>query len=227
MSLLPGTVPAEEVFMNQESRRGPALARSRLPRTSARPTRSLLQAVLGLALLSIVSSHARAHRVDVTAHAEGETIVGRAEYAGGQPVAEADVVVRDPTGQIIARAKTDTEGRFRFPAAGARDHLIVVDAGAGHAGRAVVEAAVLSSEGVSATGPSTQPSSPDESPHRHETIQEQLHLVRQQLTQLQQQLDARERQTRFRDVLGGIGYILGVTGVLFYFLGARRNRRES
>ena len=39
---------------------------------------------------------------------------------------------------------------------------------------------------------------------------------------LAEQLDRLEDTIRLRDVFGGIGYILGITGIMFYFLGRRK-----
>jgi len=51
-----------------------------------------------------------------------------------------------------------------------------------------------------------------------------IESLQAQIGQLRQQLDEYEKTVRLRDVLGGIGYILGLAGVAFYFLGVRRNQ---
>jgi len=47
-------------------------------------------------------------------------------------------------------------------------------------------------------------------------------IVARHVNPLRRQIEQYEEKTRWRDVLGGIGYILGLTGAAFYFLGARR-----
>jgi nickel transport protein len=47
-----------------------------------------------------------------------------------------------------------------------------------------------------------------------------------QIRGLREQMEGYEEKTRFRDVLGGIGYIVGVAGIAFYFLGRRQQRRQ-
>jgi nickel transport protein len=47
-----------------------------------------------------------------------------------------------------------------------------------------------------------------------------------QIRGLREQIEGYEEQVRFRDVLGGIGYIFGVAGIAFYFLGRRQQRRQ-
>jgi nickel transport protein len=45
--------------------------------------------------------------------------------------------------------------------------------------------------------------------------------VDRQVVPLRRQLDRFENTLRVRDVLGGIGYIFGIMGLLFFFLGRR------
>ena len=47
-----------------------------------------------------------------------------------------------------------------------------------------------------------------------------------QIRGLREQIEGYQEQVRFRDVLGGIGYIFGVAGIAFYFLGRRQQRRQ-
>lgn len=54
-----------------------------------------------------------------------------------------------------------------------------------------------------------------------------LEALEKQIVQLRRDLAARDDSTRFRDVLGGIGYILGLMGLAFYFLGTRRKAESS
>jgi nickel transport protein len=54
-----------------------------------------------------------------------------------------------------------------------------------------------------------------------------LEAVHAQLVELRKQLNQHEQSLRLRDILGGIGYIVGIAGVAFYFLGIRRKRLKS
>jgi len=44
---------------------------------------------------------------------------------------------------------------------------------------------------------------------------------------LARELKEFKEEVRFRDVLGGIGYIVGLAGLAFYFLGVRRRDRDK
>jgi len=58
-----------------------------------------------------------------------------------------------------------------------------------------------------------------------------IEALQAQVGALRRELNDYEQTVRLRDVLGGIGYILGLAGVAFYFLGIRRkqqfHRRED
>ena len=60
-----------------------------------------------------------------------------------------------------------------------------------------------------------------------ESLDTRVEALTRQIVQLRKQLDDYEQKTRWRDVLGGIGYILGLMGVAFYFLGVRRKEKRS
>jgi nickel transport protein len=49
--------------------------------------------------------------------------------------------------------------------------------------------------------------------------------VARRLRPLQRELTDFKESARFHDILGGIGYIVGIAGISFYFLGVRRKER--
>ncbi|MGQ9503911.1 MAG: hypothetical protein ACUVQR_03285 [Thermogutta sp.] len=54
------------------------------------------------------------------------------------------------------------------------------------------------------------------------TISQEITMLRTQIVQLREDLQRLRNTTGFRDILGGIGYILGLTGIAFYVLGKKR-----
>ena len=46
--------------------------------------------------------------------------------------------------------------------------------------------------------------------------------LHEQIEQLEAKLIAHDERARVTDIVGGIGYIVGITGVAYYYLGARR-----
>jgi nickel transport protein len=159
--------------------------------------------ILGILLLS--PSPAWAHKLNLFAHVEGATIQGKAYFSGGTAAQGVKVVAFDPAGKELGQTTTDTEGKFTMKPGGRCDHRLVVRTDDGHAAEFTVPAAELpEGDAVRAN--------------------DNIDALTQQVVRLREDLNEYEQRLRFRDVLGGIGYIVGVSGVAFYFLGARRNR---
>ena len=55
----------------------------------------------------------------------------------------------------------------------------------------------------------------------------EIEAVARQVAALRSDLEKYKNEIRLRDVLGGIGYILGIMGTAFYFLGVRRKEKRS
>ena len=51
-----------------------------------------------------------------------------------------------------------------------------------------------------------------------------LASLRAEIVRLEEQFSAYEDRVRLTDILGGIGYIVGITGAAYYYLGARRRK---
>jgi nickel transport protein len=185
-----------------------------------------------------------AHSMDVFATVEGQTIKGKAQYHDGTPAKNCEVRAFDPWGEEIVQTKTDAEGKFTLTARFRCDYRLLVDAGDGHGGDYTISAALLPADLPSRAHPhSSQPAhSDDESNPQHSpeqpadaaTADAKLHNI--MLTQihadidaLQEQLNNYEHRLRFRDILGGIGFIIGIVGVAYgyYCRGLMRNNRQT
>ena len=197
----------------------------------------LLPALIALLLLDVGT--AVAHRLNVFAYAEGATIVGSAYFSGGAP-AGADVTVYDPGGTVLGRTTTDAEGAFTFDATVRTDHHITVETADGHAATFVVTAAELpASLPPGADGPAPEAAADDGASPQTAGPPAQvavagmtidnaaleamiLRTVQQQVRPLRQQLAAYGEEIRLRDIIGGIGYILGIFGLVAYAMVLRK-----
>ncbi len=192
-----------------------------------------------LVLQLAIATPAAAHKASVFAAVQGKVISGEAYFRDGSPLRSAQVTVFDPAGAKLGETKTDAEGKFSFEPRRRCDHRVVVDGGEGHAAQCTVRADELpgglpgGDAGQSAPDRSPQSSpanDPPATPHvaaagppvRHDDLHGDLEAIQNQLVQLRRDLAARDDSARWRDVLGGIGYILGLMGLAFYFLGVRR-----
>jgi len=197
--------------------------------------------ILVVSLLS--SGAALAHNVRVFAWAEGNEIVGETAFSGGRPAKNATIVVRARgSDTVLATTRTDGQGRFRFPIprAARREKpqlVIVLAAGQGHQGEWVLDAAdYLPGEeeaksgavaGDSGAAARAKTGSAGEGPESaapaslaldraglealvSRSVEIQLRPVKRML------VESENREPDLRDVLGGIGYLIGMAGILFY-----------
>lgn len=193
------------------------------------PIRLLLIVLLGMGSIANPLT-VMAHKIKVFATVEGDKISGYAYLGGGARVKNAAVRILAADDTVLKETVTDTAGAFRFQAKSPVDHRIIVDAGGGHVAEFTVKAAELAELAPSDT---TSPAitvadeaySHSEIDNRLSTTQLQAVVdkaVARQLRPLREQLDAYQAEVRWRDVLGGIGYIIGIAGIAFYFLGRRQ-----
>jgi len=192
-----------------------------------------------------------AHKVEVFAEVEGTTIQGMVYFRGGTPVQDAKVEAFAPDGKKLGETTTDAKGEFALAAKYRCDVRLVVNAGGGHGAEGKVGADELPKElppyGGASPADQEMPTPEEDPGHEAEpaveaspapadaapATPEEARLqklieaaVREQVRPLERKLAKYQEKIRLSDVLGGIGYILGITGLLFFFLGARRKRSD-
>jgi len=170
---------------------------------------------------------AMAHRVTIFAWVEGDRIFTESKFSGGKLVKEGEVIVYDLKGTQLFKGKTDDKGEFSFEIPKRTSLKIVLIAGMGHRG----EWTIPVSELEDVAGPQTeittsQKTVPKKAEDQEETCDITLGDIRQIVEQaLDKRLkpimkilvESRENRPTFRDIVGGIGYILGLVGVAAYF----------
>ena len=87
--------------------------------------------LIGLSLL-IPSGSALAHRLQVFASADGDSIQGKAYSVGGHPARGVEIQVLDAAGEPVATVISDDDGRFRVRVPAAKDYRVVAKSGDGH-----------------------------------------------------------------------------------------------
>ncbi len=75
---------------------------------------------------------ADAHRVNLFAWVEGDTVYVESKFSGGKHVNAGKITVTDPTGTVLISAITDENGKFSFKAPQKTELKIVLEAGTGH-----------------------------------------------------------------------------------------------
>jgi nickel transport protein len=182
----------------------------------------------------LMAGPAQAHKLKAFATATGTTIEGYAYFSPGGRAHQATVTVTAPDGSVLASTATDDDGNFRIDAKRRIDHIITVDGGDGHVASYTVTAGELPDSLPGTSSPQTQPqSAATPAPAAVGTpIVEDTALrsfidqsVSRQIRPLREQIDAYQEKIWWHDVLGGIGYILGLGGLAFGF--SERRRRET
>jgi nickel transport protein len=199
---------------------------------SATPLRLAMLAPL---LLLLAAAPAEAHALKVFAAATGARIEGRVYFAGGHAARGATVQAETTGGRRLASATADADGRFIIDVRERTDHVIIAGSGDGHVARFTVAAATLPvsvpeslpppapvAAPATAAAPSIPPSAaPAGWPAGLEDIV--ARSVATQIAPLREQIDAYEDRLRFRDVLGGLSYILGLAGLAAWLWARRRS----
>jgi nickel transport protein len=153
-----------------------------------------LASVAFLFFLLLLAAPAQAHRLSLTAHLAVDVISGTAEYLPGGPAQGGTIRLRDAAGTVLAETTTDKTGAYTLPAQpGAQIECVTLDGHRAEIPAPISTAAVPST--VSASG-------------------EVEAAVARQLQPVLDRLQSLEETTRLRDVLGGIGYIVGFAGLL-------------
>jgi len=170
---------------------------------------------------------AMAHRVTIFAWVEGDKIFTESKFRGGKLVKGGEVIVYDLEGTQLLKGKTDDKGEFSFEIPKKTSLKIVLIAGMGHRG----EWTIPVSELEDVAGPQTEiTTSQKTAPKRTEKQAEICDVTLDDIRQVVEEavdkrlkpvmkilVESREHGPTFRDIFGGIGYILGLMGVASYF----------
>ena len=220
--------------------------------------------VLALMLAIGYAPGASAHKVVMSAYAEGPIIEGEVGFSDGAMSSDVQIEVFDDKGNKLGETKTDADGIFQFKPTQYVPHHFRANLGQGHVGTYVVEledlpeglgktneegqsqeqnqkqAQASASEGQEGTGPS-----PDASAAKMDSVSgaalqaavrsamteemgalkgEIAKAVRREVKPLRKEIAAYKEKNDFQTILGGIGYILGLTGIGFYFAARRQTK---
>lgn len=206
-----------------------------------------LFAALGVFL--IAAQPAMAHKLSLFAAVDGKTISGYGYFSGGARPHNVTVTVTAPGGEKLGETTTNEKGEFAFPVHYKCDHILTINAPDGHSATFTVEAGELPDDlpalGVDKTrmpqvrhlapkaaapvapqalAPATAASADEIDRAVEMAVKRQIDPLGKQIIKYREQLDRYEKKIYLHDVLGGIGYIFGIAGIAFYFLGTRKLR---
>lgn len=169
-------------------------------------------------LIVCVSTPAAAHKVSVFAWVEGETVHTESKFSGGKKVKDGKIQVFNHRNQLVLDGITDGQGYFAFPVDKKAQTLkVVLTAGMGHSNHWLVTAQELGYDKTDQPAQTTErPQPPNE---KNLTDCDAIgkiveSAVEKKLAPIKAQLA--EQAWGMRDIVAGIGYILGLMGLASY-----------
>jgi nickel transport protein len=172
----------------------------------------------GLLLALALAQPAWAHRVKLFAAWEGQAAAGQAYFPDGGKIKGATVKVLGAEGKDLAALTTDDQGRFTYRPEKPQDLRFVLDLDDGH----VAEFRLGAGSGAPAPpAPAAQPQAAPPALDQAALARLVEAAVSRQIAPLLAQLDRSEAKIRWHDVLGGLGYIMGLMGLVLYWRAKR------
>lgn len=172
-----------------------------------------------------------AHKVNVFAYVEGEKIYTESYFNDGKKCIDSKIEVFDNQGNKLLEGLTDKEGEFSFEVPLEDENLkIVLTASMGHRAEYSISADEIrgsvglikeeNEEPVSIVFPET--SSVDLKEIQsiiEDTLDEKLKPIMREIIEIKKSQEDRISPT---EIIGGIGYIIGIFGIAAYFLSRKR-----
>jgi len=205
-----------------------------------------------LIALSLASIQAQAHKVNVFAYVEGDRVVVEGYFSASVKTQACLVEVFDESGKKILGGKTDQKGIYSFKLADLPAFTgglkIVLDVGEGHKAEYVLSASDIPGspkkdlppkeqpreiKSEDAPGPTVAGSTPavDKAvlmtaldAALDKKLDPLIRMLGKQEILLMEQMHGGPRMT---DIVGGIGWIVGLVGLTAFFLSRNRSAKKS
>ncbi len=203
--------------------------------------RRLLQSAIAFGFVSaLLCGPVHAHSMNLFAVVEGGAIQGEVFGRGASPFVDVKVTAFGPAGEVLAETRTDSSGKFSLVPTRRCQWRLVAATDDGHQAEYTVPAAELPS---SLPDDPSQPVAPSSEPPAEthavsataappttaasRTPADAVADLGRQLAALQREVHELRNELRWQDIIGGLGYILGLMGLSFYFLGVQKRVRDQ
>ncbi|MGD9210543.1 MAG: hypothetical protein PVI90_07195 [Desulfobacteraceae bacterium] len=188
-----------------------------------------------------------AHNVTIFAWVEGDTVYTESKFSGGRVAKDAPIEVYDKAGTKLLTGKTDEKGEYSFKLPKKEELRIVLMAGMGHGNEWTLTAEDIaeaegdpSAESVNQTStpPTETPTTPADTPAESTTkisspeleaaLEKMLDKKLAPILKKLSRLEAKEKEgPGVTEIIGGIGYILGLMGLAAYIQFKRSTKDSS
>lgn len=187
--------------------------------------------------LLVAVGSASAHRVNVFAWVQGDTVYVESKFAGGKMVKAGKIVVMDSRGNELRSGLTNDQGEFSFKIPLRTDLKIVLIAGQGHQAQWIIPAAEI--EGISSEADAPAGAEVSKQPQKSTGLSEPQAEIEPQTSTPEKKLqelealietvldrklkpitrllaDTQQKGPTVGDIFGGLGYIMGLVGIAAY-----------
>ena len=189
-----------------------------------------------LVLFGGISGTASAHKVNVFAYVEGDQVYVEGYFSDGTKAKNSEVTVYGSDGQELTKGQTNEEGSLTFPIQTKQSIRLVLNAGQGHQASYEIPIEEVTGSAASPASNTThsaagQLSSRDESGTNGsgESSQVSESVIRKAVAQgvlpLAREISELKERRGLSDIVGGIGFIIGLLGV-FAYIKARQETRK-
>jgi len=182
-------------------------------------------------IIMIINIPVFAHKVNIFAYVEGDKVYTESYFNDGKKCIDSKIEVFDNQGNKLLEGLTDKEGEFSFEIPpGNGDLKIVLTASMGHRAEYIIRADELISsaglieekfeEPISIVSPETSLVDLKEIQSIIEdTLDEKLKPIIKEMREIKKSQEDKISPT---EIIGGIGYIIGIFGIVAYFLSRKR-----
>jgi len=175
-----------------------------------------------------------AHKVNIFAYVEGDKVYTESYFSDGKKCVESKIEVFDNQGNKLLEGLTNEEGMFSFKIPPEDvidgDLKIILTASMGHRAEYIIRADELGDvaglieekieEPVSAVSPEISSVDLKEIQSLIEdTLDEKLEPIIREMREIRKSQEDRISPT---EIIGGVGYIIGIFGIIAYFLSRKK-----
>jgi len=191
------------------------------------------KASIGLILVLLLGSNALAHKVNIFAYAEKGAVYTESYFNDGRKVMDSTVEVFDAkNNKLLLTGKTDRNGEFSFKIPLATSLRIVLNASMGHKNEYLLSEDEVRDAVGAAKLPEKSPPEKMETEKRQapperatQIYDDQLQLLVERVVEektapiMKKLLKIEEQMQKpsLQDIIGGLGYIVGLMGIGIYF----------
>jgi len=190
-----------------------------------------------------------AHKVMIFAWVEGDMIHTQSKFSGGKRVKDSQVIVQDLSGKKLLEGKTDENGEFSFKKPETLGLKVVLNSSMGHMAEWIIPAEEMGAQSkiterlepdagnqtnatadVYSPNPSEVPPLPPANPAditrgcNDRDLQDMIdRSLDKKLSPIMDMLiESLDRKPKMSDIIGGIGYIIGLVGLALYFMSRKK-----